>query len=396
MIHFKIRFGIFLFNVLVFLVICSGSNQYPANNLLHRDVSILSIKGLKHIQRKGEDVYVVNSIIDLKSKVITMPNNSTLEFNGGLMKNGTIVGRNTKLLYHGVCFDNITIQGTWNVQEINTSMFKDLISVNSLRNLIALSNSNVYNHIVIDEGLYVVRSLKDDLECIRILSNTEIELRGTIVLEPNNFAHYYIFRITGNNIKITGGGSIIGDKTNHTGTKGEWGMGIFIWDGNNVTISGVNISDCWGDCVYIGGNSDNVLIDNCNLDNGRRQGISITSGGKIEIINTQITNVGGTAPETGIDIEPNAGKSVNEVNIRDVKLVNCVGGILAYGYEDDANIGTIMIEKCSIFGSHKVPLRFYGCKTVSIVNNIVDYRKGEDVVVKEQVGNYRQNNLVIR
>ena len=395
MFYNKKRIGISIFIILIALIICKGRTNQTQNNKTKVDKKYVLVEDLKQIIEKGNNNFVIKTLIDLKGKTLSLPENSTLEFNGGQIKNGTLLGSNTKIIYQGVCFDNIIIKGTWNVPEVSSSMFSDLSPVNSLQNVIALANPDVDNHITIAEGLYVVKSVKDDLECMRIPSNTEIELRGCIVLEPNNFEHYYVVRITGNNVKIKGG-TIIGDKMNHLGTKGEWGMGIFVWDGIDVTISDVRISDCWGDCIYIGGNSDNVLIDNCQLDHGRRQGISITSGKKVEINNCQILDIGGTAPETGIDIEPNAGKNVNIVTIRDVKLINCKGGILAYGYENNANIGNVSVENCAIYGSHKIPLRFYGCDKIFVENSTIDYKRGKEVVVKERVGEYEQRNLITR
>lgn len=392
----KTRIVVSVIFILVAIINCRGNTNYSSNNNTNGDKNNVLIKDLKQIINKGNNIYVVKTLIDLRGKTLSLPSNAILEFDGGQIRNGTLEGNNTKIIRQGICFDNIAIQGLWLVPEISTSMFADLSPVNSLQNLIALANPNIENHIVIEKGLYVVKSVKDDLECLKIPSNTEIELRGDIVLIPNNFEHYYVFRITGNNVKINGGGSIIGDKLNHYGKKGEWGMGIFVWDGRNVTISNINISDCWGDCIYIGGNSDNVRIDNCLLNNGRRQGISITSCGQVEIYNCQITNIKGTAPETGIDIEPNAGKTVNDVIIRDVKLINCIGGILAYGYENNASIGNISVENCAIFGSRKIPLRFYGCKKVSVESSTVLYKTGSDVVAKERIGDYKQRNLITR
>ena len=112
-------------------------------------------------------------------------------------------------------------------------------------------------------------------------------------------------------ITISGNGSIIGDKDAHKGKDGEWGMGIQIMNSKNVTINGLNISNCWGDCIYIGGKSSYISIVNCNLHHARRQGISVTNAYKCKIDNCKIYDIAGTAPEYGIDFEPNADCTVN-------------------------------------------------------------------------------------
>ena len=47
-----------------------------------------------------------------------------------------------------------------------------------------------------------------------------------------------------------------------------------------------------------------MSIVGCMISNGRRQGLSITSGDNILVENCQIRKVYGTAPQYEIDIEP--------------------------------------------------------------------------------------------
>lgn len=152
---------------------------------------------------------------------------------------------------------------------------------------------------------------------------------------------------------VKGSGSLIGDKKKHTGTEGEWGHGINILKSKNVTIEGLNVKSCWGDCIYVGNESSNIIIDNCNLNDVRRQGISVTSADGVVINGCTITNVFGTAPQHGIDIEPNKGESVNNVRIENVTISNCHGGIMSWR-PDSASIGDIIIKNCTI-SNIKVP-----------------------------------------
>lgn len=43
---------------------------------------------------------------------------------------------------------------------------------------------------------------------------------------------------------------------------GEW-----VYTCKNIIINGLNIKDCWGDCIFVTKNAKNVLIEKCNLDN---------------------------------------------------------------------------------------------------------------------------------
>lgn len=157
----------------------------------------------------------------------------------------------------------------------------------------------------------------------RINTNTGIKIRDNtnLIMSPNAKIkaivsaenHYKIFRLTEvNNVTIFGG-QIIGDRYSHSGTEGEWGMGIRIYDSTNVRISDVTISDCWGDGIYIGSEDDdeegagcdNVIIENCHFTNNRRNNLSIVCGKNITVNNCTFEKANGTAPEFGIDIEPN-------------------------------------------------------------------------------------------
>ncbi len=174
----------------------------------------------------------------------------------------------------------------------------------------------------------------------------------------------------GQNITISGKGSIIGDKKTHTGTTGEWGMGIFV-RGRDVCIRNITIRDCWGDCIYVGGNSLNVHIDRCLLDNGRRQGISITSARNVYINDCIIKNVSGTAPQFAIDLEPNKGDTVTNIFIHNVTIQNCVGGITANGVVKTAYLGDVFIDNCSVDENVKAnSYQFYHANKVRLINCI--------------------------
>jgi parallel beta-helix repeat protein len=67
------------------------------------------------------------------------------------------------------------------------------------------------------------------------------------------------------------------------------------------------------------GESRRVTISRCIVRNNRRQGLSVTGciGGLVE--NSEFTDTRGTAPQSGIDLEPNSTLRVTDVTIR-----NCI------------------------------------------------------------------------
>lgn len=312
---------------------------------------------------------VVSESIDLHGETKKLPNGYTLEIKNGQVKNGTLVGNQTKLLCSDKAFNHVHFKGTWIVPNISTSLFADLSYENALKDVVSLANPNVQNTIIIEEGVYQVAARKNADVCLPIPGNTTLHLNGTINLKPNAYLRCDVIRAKGSNIRISGNGTIVGDKHTHFGTEGEWGMGIRFHGAKNASVRGVTIKDCWGDCVYVGGNSRHVIIENCILDQGRRQGISVTKADDVVIRNCKISNVGGTKPEYAIDLEPNKGDTVDHVVIENVNITNCKGGILAtIGKKniERKSIGEITVRNCSFSVYEKYPIRLRALETAII------------------------------
>lgn len=73
---------------------------------------------------KANTIYVIQYDYDLKEASINIPENCVLQFDGGSLSNGTIVGNNTKIKTElEKIFNNITIDGDWNVVEAHPEWF---------------------------------------------------------------------------------------------------------------------------------------------------------------------------------------------------------------------------------------------------------------------------------
>lgn len=136
---------------------------------------------------------------------------------------------------------------------------------------------------------------------------------SSLIMKPNSLTYYVILKVfNASNVTIESP-VIVGERNQHIGNKGEWGMGIQITASKNIKINSPIISNCWGDGIYIGGDEkttcDNIKIINAKIDNCRRNGISITDGINIQIIKPIISNMNGAMPMSGIDIEPNNDKA---------------------------------------------------------------------------------------
>lgn len=60
---------------------------------------------------KANTIYVIQYDYDLKGETLTIPENSVLNFIGGVIGNGTIIGNKTKVINLNV--DRIILSGTW-------------------------------------------------------------------------------------------------------------------------------------------------------------------------------------------------------------------------------------------------------------------------------------------
>ena len=219
--------------------------------------------------------------------------------------------------------------------------------------------------LVIAEGDYLLRVKKEGDACLIVGDNTELVIDGTLRLAPNRVKSYNMIRVVGSHVKIHGKGSVVGDRHTHTGHEGEWGMGILLHGSRNVTISELTIADCWGDCIYIGGDSKNIQISNCQLRGSRRQGISITKADSVTVSNCRIADISGTNPQYAIDIEPNKKCSVNNTLIENVEVVNCEGGIRATVPNKgigNATIGRVDIRNCQVSAKTRYAIHLNRCQ----------------------------------
>jgi hypothetical protein len=165
-------------------------------------------------------------------------------------------------------------------------------------------------------------------------------------VQPNSAATYTLMTVfLKDNTTITGG-HLVGDRFEHSYlpiiddngvARNEHGWGHLLWiiGSENVVIENMNMSDATGDAIVFHSETlrnddgslipntrevNNVIVKNVNINECRRQGISILDGRNITIDNCNITNTGngsqayddsgakiystaGVAPRYGIDME---------------------------------------------------------------------------------------------
>ena len=374
---------------------CLNAFGKNTSSIQQRAIAADSISKSSVFSQKGK-IYIIDNIIDLNGSEASIADGGELSFKGGIIRNGILVGNNTRLYYStGVIFDNVIIKGSWICPNISTSMFADLSKDNDLQNVFALASNSIDNVISIENANYWLFASESAKECVRIPSCTKVINNGTISFRPNDLKSYSMLYIRdAHNITITGNGKIQGDRYEHTGTTGEWGTGIKIMHSSIIKITGQNISRTWGDGIYIGKDSRNITIESCQFDELRRLGIAIIWGRDISVMNCCFRNISGTNPQCAIDIEPNRYQCVDNVTIDSVKIMDCEGGLKISGSKG-LRTSRITYNNCDIKVRGKRPFILTGCESVKIKNTVIRNEGLDNAIRIIKVKNVDIDNVTI-
>jgi hypothetical protein len=135
--------------------------------------------------------------------------------------------------------------------------------------------------------------------------------------------------------------------------RAEWRHALSLESCRNVLVEGLTIESSGGDGIYVGnaraGGIDpycaNVTIRGVRLLDHYRQGISVVSARGLLIEDCVIERTGGTAPQAGIDFEPNRpGESLEDCVVRRCRIErNSGAGIEVYLRNFDAGSAPVSI-----------------------------------------------------
>lgn len=225
-----------------------------------------------------------------------------------------------------------------------------------------------YEAFYIPAGVYHIDTVGGGFGGIVLTSNQKLIMSSSTLLMAigNNQENSRVIWAFGRKNITISGGQIIGERKIHKGTNGEWGHGIQISGCTNVTIENVDISQCWGDGIYLGiyenaeqGNpiSRDVTITNCNLHHNRRNNLSITDASNVTVKNCSFKYANGTNPQYGIDIEPNQGKTCSNVTISNSTFQGNAGGTIQILGQLNAHVRDVTIENCT---GDKKPVQWSG------------------------------------
>lgn len=183
--------------------------------------------------------------------------------------------------------------------------------------------------VYVPAGTYLI----DPVQSVRLRNRTHLQMASgaKLIAKPNSEEKAYVLLADKVHDVEISGGQIVGERHQHRGTTGEWGHGIQIKGSERVTIRDIRISDCWGDGISIGPApvwrapyivSRDVVIANVVCTGNRRQGLSIGNVRHVKVYDSEFSNTHGTAPECGIDIEPDGGGIAYDVDIYNCLIRN--------------------------------------------------------------------------
>lgn len=211
-------------------------------------------------------------------------------------------------------------------------------------------------------------------------SNVSFEFTSGTIIKAQDGLNGDIFHVNEvSNIKFIGnGGTIQGLRANNQQ------INIAIRGASDIWIEDLTTKDADLDGIYIsngdsGANApkcERVFVRNVISDNNRRLGLSIVSGESIIVEGCVFSNTRGTAPEWGVDIEPDAPYHT----VKGIILRNCIadananagfgiyGGTLTTPLEVD-----ILLDGCIAKNSDGIGINVYGFRSsftgkVQIVN----------------------------
>jgi len=258
---------------------------------------------------------------------------------------------------------------------------------------------------IIPAGIYMIDAVTKNINIpsnttLRFLANASLKAITTssdsyIVMDIRTVTNVWIYDPT-----------IYGDRTTHTGGTGEQGHCLNIsaldavgGDGklqtNNINIINPKCHDAWGDGIVVR-NGEDITIHNAYAYNNRRNGITINKGINLNFTGTTISsNTNGTAPEAGVDIEPNdaLGELIN-VTFDTLITENNVGAGLSINIGDFPNGGNDK-DVSILINSHIDNGSIYGLNMEKCAEGATELITGNIVINSQQYTNNGSNGVYI-
>ncbi len=179
--------------------------------------------------------------------------------------------------------------------------------------------ANGYDTVRLPTGKYLIGKPGNDIyyDGIDLVSGLTLDLNGsTLQMATNDKWNQCLISVTGLTDVTIRNGTLIGDRDTHIftpraggGTAHDEGHLICVQSGSRrILIEDLTLRKATGDGILLVGNRSNgsvsdITIRNNEIDNSRRQGVSIVGAINVLIDGNEIHHIVGTSPQFGIDVE---------------------------------------------------------------------------------------------
>ncbi|KAA5825600.1 hypothetical protein FPF71_06745 [Algibacter amylolyticus] len=319
---------------------------------------------------KANSTIIIDCIMDLENKIVNLPANINLVYEGGDIINGTLNFSKASIIDGALLNSSLKIEGEspqlkdptfnflkerWDIVEgvvDDQVSYTNKILLNELMVMVKKLGASTIKIDALDAyfqtrpGFNGTELWQPELTAIQVPSDIHLVMTENTQLrvQPNDFRNTVLLTLFKADNAIVEGGIFYGDRDTHdydtyNKTNHEWGHLVLVKASNNVTVKGMTLIDAGGDGVTINslGHSfssgyipaENVLVTNNKIIRARRNGISITGGENIIIDGNEFIDSGvdtalskGTAPGWALDVEPVWGNGVKYEIVNHVIIRN--------------------------------------------------------------------------
>lgn len=335
-------------NIASFSVLATDSAS-PADTVTS-DVTYPAIESALALKMtKANIIYKITRYYDLGHGTLTIPAGCTLDFQGGSLNNGVVIGNNTRVLqqFKG----NAQLKGSFNSNEV-------YVTQQNIQNVIGIFDCNKFiltSDITLTEGLNITTNFNIIIDG----NNTTLKVPYINLISNNTEARLCI---TDTNISITGNTLYESDS-----------VGFAAIGFAQSELYNSFIEDSYANqhsTLYLRGS--NVIIDTLSVSStSQNNRVLLYSAPDVILKNSKFNNLR-MVSYIGVTSESNY--CIIDNNI----LIDCLGGvILSGGIKYNITISNNKLYNCGSGGAEQAAINVHGGDgTIIIDNNIVQESNG--------------------
>ena len=183
----------------------NSSNGDNMNGMVQNGMGHVVIKQnipFKSQVKNTNTIYEIIGDFDLCSSTVEIPNGCILDFNGGSVRNGIIVGNNTvvKADLVKIFGENLSLGGTWMIEEAYPQWFGALGNGINDDTKAIQKTINTFSNISFVKGTYIFSSQIEIVGDRTITGVEEMQNNGNVILKTNS--NITCLKLIGNGITI--------------------------------------------------------------------------------------------------------------------------------------------------------------------------------------------------